>query len=181
MFVITAYSPVLLIWWGVSIYNTIKEGKVLGFIDFGNFKFSELFNRLNIIFIFTFLVIVSWYIFKIANTKLTKNIIEIKSIKSADQNMTTLIASYFLPCVEFYKKDVIYVFIWIIVTIIIILISRGTYFYNPLVKLFGYRYYDITTKKDVGYLMISKQKLINSNDIKAYSQLTDYVILNATK
>lgn len=48
-------------------------------------------------------------------------------------------------------------------------------------KLFGYRYYEIATKKEVTYIMISKEKLINPSDIKAYSQLTDYVILNTTK
>lgn len=179
-FAISAYAPVILIWWFVSIYNFVKSGEKIAFIDFSNFKFTDLFNRLNLIFIFIFLVLFCWYILHLATTKLTKNNIEVKSIKSSDHNMNVLFISYFLPCTELYKKDFIYIVFWLLALCVIIYINRGTYFHNPLLKLFGYSYYEIATKKEVTYLMISKQKLINTNDIKAYSQLTDFVLLNSS-
>lgn len=181
LFVITAYAPLLIIWWGVSVYNTLKENNSITFIDFSNFQFVDLLDRLNLIYLFLFFVHICWYILFLAQTKLTRNYIELKSIKSSDLNMNVLIFSYFLPCIEIYKKDEIYIFGWIFVLFIIALINKGTYFFNPLMKIFGYRYYEVATKKEVTYLMISKQKIINTNDIKAYSQLTDYVILNSSK
>jgi hypothetical protein len=181
IFAITAYAPILFIWWIVSVYNVLKAGNTITFIDFYNFKFFELLNRLNLIYLFLFLVLICWYILFLAKTKLTRNSIELKSIKSSDLNMNILIFSYFLPCIEIYKKDEIYIIGWVLVLGIIILINKGTYFYNPLMKIFGYSYYEIATKKEVTFLMISKQKLINTSDIKAYSQLTDFVILNASK
>ena len=179
-FAITAYSPVILIWWLVSVYSILNSGGTIGFINFSDFKFSVLFNRLNLIFVFILLILTCWYILKLATKKLTRNSIEIKSIKSADMNMNVLILSYFLPCIEIYKKDAAYVIIWILALCIIIYINKGTYFYNPLMKLFRYSYYEIATKKEVTYLMISKHKLKNTNEIKAYSQLTDFVLLNSS-
>ncbi|MET4081552.1 hypothetical protein ABIB40_001501 [Pedobacter sp. UYP30] len=179
-FAITAYAPVILIWWIVTVYSILNSGKNIGFIDFSNFKFVDLFNRINLIFIFLFLVFICWYILYLATNELTRNNIQVKSIKSSDLNMNILIFSYFLPCIEIYKKDDIYLISWTIALCIIVYINKGTYFYNPLMKIFGYSYYEIATKKEVTYLMISKQKLININEISAYSQLTDFVLLNST-
>lgn len=95
--------------------------------------------------------------------------------------MTVLIFSYFLPCIEIYNKELVFKIGWIVILFIIVLINKGTYFYNPLIKLFGFRYYEISTINDVTYLMISKKKVINVKSVNAYSQLTDYVILNASK
>lgn len=181
IFVTTAYAPILLIWWLVNLYNILKAGEKTQLINFDNFKIIDIFDRANLIFLFFLLVIFSWVILYLAKTRLTRNSIEVKSIKSADLNMNTLVLSYFLPCIEIYKKDSIFIIGWFFVLVITIFINKGTYFYNPMMKIFGYRYYEITTKKEFSYLMISRSKLINSNDIIAYSQLTDYVILNSSK
>lgn len=180
-FAITAYAPVLLIWWAVSVYSIFQSGKKIVFIELNDLNLFELFNKLNLIFVFLILVLISWYIMYLATNKLTRNKIEVKSIKSADTNMNTLIFSYFLPCIEIYNKQTIYVIGWFLALSIIIIINKGTYFYNPLMKVFGYSYYEIVTRKDVSYLMISKQKLKNTADIKIYSQLTEFVLLNATQ
>jgi hypothetical protein len=156
LFVITAYTPVLLVWWLVSVYSILNSNRTIGFIKFSGFKFIDLFDRLNLIFIFLILVLICWFIQHLATNKLTRNSIEVKSIKSSDLNMNVLIFSYFLPCVEIYKKDMVYLIGWFLALCIIVYINKGTYFYNPLLKLFGYSYYEIVTKKEVTYLMISK-------------------------
>lgn len=171
----------LLVWWIVSIYNVYNSGGHLKFIDFTDFSLQELFNRTNLILLFVLLLFLCRYIVYLAEIKLTRNVINVKSIKSADLNINTLILSYFLPCIELYKKDVVYLVGWFVALLIIIILNKGTYFYNPLMKLFGFRYYEVSTSGDVTYLMISRIKLINKNDIKSYSQLTDYVILNSLK
>ena len=179
-FVITAYAPVLLIWWLVSVYSVYSTNEKITFIDFNNLSIDDVFNKLNLIFIFLSLVLFCWYILYLANNKLTRNYIEVKSIKSSDLNMNTLVLGYFLPCIELHNKDVVYLIGWVLALCVVILINKGTYFYNPLMKFFGYSYYEIATKKEVTYSMISKQKLKNTKDITAYSQLTDFVILNSS-
>lgn len=179
-FVITAYAPVILIWWLVTIYSVIEANRKISFIDFNNFSNDEVFNKINLIFGFLFLVLFCWCLLYLANKKLTRNYIEVKSIKSSDLNMNTLVLGYFLPCVELHNKEMVYLIGWLLALCVVILINKGTYFYNPLIKLFGYSYYEIATKKEVTYSMISKQKLKNIKDITAYSQLTDFVILNSS-
>ena len=88
--------------------------------------------------------------------------------------------SFFLPSVELYKKDIIFVIGWVICVIIIICFNTSTYFYIPILKLFGFNYYEVTTEKNVTYIMISKKKIINTNQVKSYSQLSDFLILNQT-
>jgi len=173
LFVISAYSPVLLIIGVVEILNLNKEGYSITFVD----SWKEVFNRINFIFCFFILLPFSILIIKWAENNLTKNKIDIKAIKSADFNLPTFIVSYFLPCIELFKKDSTYLTVWCIILAVIILINLKTYFYNPCLKIFGYRYYEISTKNDVTYTMICKNKLINANQVSTYSHLTDYVII----
>lgn len=174
LFVVTAYSPVFLIVGLVEISNIRKEGYNIIWVN----SWLDLFNRINFIWCFFILAFICFVLIKFAERNLTINNIEVKSIKSADFNIATLFLSYFLPCIELLKKDTIYLIVWVAILICIIILNKNTYFYNPLLKIYGYRYYEIATKKEVTFIMISKEKLINSNQIKSYSQLTDYVIIN---
>lgn len=181
IFVVSAFSPMLFVIWSVEIIKIFKSRETLGFIAFSSLKFADLFNQYNLIFLFLFFVIICYLTLSIAKTKLTKNRIDVKSIKTADNNLTAFILSYFLPCIDLLSKTSISIFVLIFIMLIIVFITKNTYFYNPLIKLFGYKYFEITTTKDVSYLMISKKRLINKNQINAYSQITDFVILNASE
>ena len=97
LFVITAYAPIILICWIVSVYNVLKDGESITFIDLSSFEFADLLERLNLIYLFLLLFLICYYILFLAKSKLTRNNIELKSIKSSDLNMNTLILSYFLP------------------------------------------------------------------------------------
>lgn len=180
IFAITAFAPILLIWWLVSIFSVIDEKGKTKILNFSDITLDNITSKwyLGIGFIVT--VLICYFMMFLIRKKLTRNFIQIKSIKSADLHMNTILLSYLLPCVELYKKETIYIFAWIILLFMIIFINRNTYFYNPLMKIFGFRYYEIATKNEVTYTMISKEKLINIEDCNAYSQITDYVIFNST-
>ena len=114
--------------------------------------------------------------------KLTINEIQLKSLKTADNNFMPMILSYFMPCIELYKKDLIYTFVWIAIVLIAVIISKNSYHYNPILKfIFGYRYYEVQTTKDITYTLLTQKKLINKNQINQFSQISDYVILDQTK
>jgi hypothetical protein len=179
IFVITAYAPILLILWLVNVFSTIDKKGETKIVSFSEITISNLQNKWYFGVGFVVIVFICYLMIYLIKNKLTRNYIEIKSFKNADFNMTTLLVSYFLPCVELYKKDDIFVYIWIIIFIILVFINKKTYFYNPLMLFFGFRYYQIVTK-DVEYTMISKDKLINIKQCDAYSHITDYVIFNST-
>ena len=170
----SAYSPILLVVGLVEIANSYLEGKIITYIN----NWQDFFNRINFIWVFIVFVLILYSIFQKIKRELTIHKIEIKTIKSANVNIIPIIMSFFLPCVELYKKDLIFVIGWIFFLVIIIYINISTYFYIPILKLFGFNYYEVTTKENVTYIMISKKKIINTNQVKSYSQLADFVILN---
>lgn len=165
VFILTAYSPILLIYWVVGFYNT-----------------KCYLTNIFLIPLFVLLLFLCWYILKLAKNQLTKEVLNVKSFKTADNNFLPMILSYFLPCIEFYKKDLIFLCIWVFLFLLVVLINKSSYHYNPILKfMFGYRYYEIQTSKDVTFTMLTKQKLINKNQLTVYSEITDYVILDQSK
>ncbi|MFY8097917.1 MAG: hypothetical protein ACOVMH_08885 [Flavobacterium sp.] len=164
IFVATTYSPVLLIWYGVGVYN--------------NKNFNHNFF---IVPLFILLLLLCVILLLLSETKLTRNYIELKSVKNAEANIAPLMISYFLPCVELINKNKFFILVWIGILFFMIFIYKRSYFYNPLIMLLGYRYYEIATVKEFTYIMISRNKIINKNQVNAYSQLTDGVILNSSK
>lgn len=164
VFILTGYSPILLIYWIVGVYNS-----------------KCYLTNIFIVPTFLGLILLCWYILKLAKTKLTVNEIQLKSLKPADNNFMPFILSYFLPCVELYKKDFIFICIWLLLLFLVVLINKNSNHYNPILKfLFGYRYYEVQTTKDVTYTLLTQKKLINKTQINRFSQLTDYVILDQT-
>lgn len=173
---VSAYFPILLVLGLVEIANSYREGKIITYIN----NWQDFFNKINFIWVFIVFVLILYSIFQKIKRELTIHKIEIKTIKSANVNIIPIIISFFLPCVELYKKDLIFGIGWIFFLVIIICINISTYFYIPILKLFGFNYYEVTTEKNVTYIMISKKKIINTNQVKSYSQLSDFVILNQT-
>lgn len=165
VFILTSYSPILLIYWIVGFYNT-----------------KSYLTNIFLIPLFLSLIVICWYILNLAKGMLTKEILNVKSFKTADNNFLPMILSYFLPCIEFYKKDIIFLCIWVFLFFLVILINKSSYHYNPILKfIFCYRYYEIQTTKDVTFTMLTRRKLINKNQITTYSEITDYVILDQSQ
>lgn len=181
LFVLTTFSPILLVWWVVGIFSFQDLENNIKYRNYSELNMEILKAKINLPILFVILLFLLVFILFLANKKLTRRKLEIKSIKSSDFNSNSIIFSYFLPCVELYKKEFIFIAFWFVALIIVILINRKTYFFNPLLQLLGYRYYEIATIKEVSYIMVSKRKIINKNDVNAYSELTDYVILDSTK
>lgn len=167
LFIASAYSPILLIYWVVSVIKT------------NCYKTHWIF-----LLIFLAILLLCWSILYLIKRKLTRNSIEIRSLKSVDNNFKLMIVSYTLPCVDLFTQDPLSLYNWfalIVLFILFIFMSKGSFYYNPILKfVFGYRYYEIQTKEGLSCILLSQKKLINTSQVKTYSQLTDYVIIDAT-
>ena len=117
VFILTGYSPILLIYWVVGVYNS-----------------KCYLTNIFIVPTFLGLILLCWYILKLAKTKLTVNEIQLKSLKPADNNFMPFILSYFLPCVELHKKDFIFICIWLFLLFLVVLINKNSNHYNPILK-----------------------------------------------
>ncbi len=39
-----------------------------------------------------------------------------------------------------------------------------TYLVNPLLRLFGYRFYEVTTEDQITYTLVSRHKIVNTDE-----------------
>jgi len=116
-----------------------------------------------------------------AMTTLPHRPISIKKSKSIDYNFVSIVISCVLPFAKFFWKDghdTIYLCAVLVAWIILAVISMNGYQFNVMVRLLGYRYYEVETTDEIAFLMLSKNKIINKSDVKAYVSLTDHMIIN---
>ncbi|MNK24778.1 hypothetical protein D3C87_430920 [compost metagenome] len=169
------FSPVLLILWFVNLITKYSKVHTLNKFTYGDFYLLGSF---------VICIAICWFIIRLARRTLPTHYIQLKSIKSADMNFQPMFLSYFLPIAKLEFKDVNDIVI-LVVTLLLFLtfaiINNQSYSFNPILRLvFGYKHYEVQTKKEFTYIMLSKKKLINPSQVNSYIQLADYVILNAT-
>jgi len=132
--------------------------------------------------VFAVCVAICWLLLKLAIKHLPIYTIQIKSIKSSDLNFTPMLLSYFLPVAKLQFKtwnDNIFLVVTLLLFFLLARIAQSTYHFNPILRLiFGYKYYEVQTKKEVTFLMLSKETLVNPDHIHSYIVLTDSVVLN---
>lgn len=174
-------SPILLSVW---VVNTIQKWSNLHFY----FKISEWSSWSEFlkahwtIMVFAGFCSVIYYYITLSLTQLPYRPFIMKKSKSVDTNFTSLIISGLLPFSKFLWKDqgdTIYLWAVLVAWIVLSLIMMKSYQFNVIVALMGYRYYEVESVDDFAYLVLSKRKIINKMDMKAYVPLTDHMIINA--
>lgn len=187
VFALTSFSPVLLISW---IVNTLLDRKKLSFyFALGNVEaFREgaidLSQRHWHLFLFILIVVGSNFMMKGAVKSLPSWNIELKSFKAADPNFATVLISYILPWAKFAlgnEMDIIYLLVFLVICLVYAFIVKDTSHFNINVRLFlGYRHYEVQSKGETTFLMLSRKKIVNKNEVKSYISLTDHMIINAS-
>lgn len=122
-----------------------------------------------------------YYNIYVAMTTLPHRPISIKKSKSIDYNFVSIVISCVLPFAKFFWKDgndTIYLIAVLASWVVLASISMNGYQFNIIVRLMGYRHYEIETTDEMAFLMLSKKKIINKTDVKAYVSLTDHMIIN---
>lgn len=184
---LTAFSPILVILWLVKLSSYLKDYS-FSLVALDRNTFTQMFCSLYLSgtwYLFVFLVVILLLKITISTIlrKLTVNSLTIKSIKSSDFNINAAVVSYFLPLLKFKLDELNGLYFWaiLIAFFIFALNNRRTYNFNPvLTLLFGYRHYEVATIKEVSYIIITRQKLINSNQITQYIPIMDYLIIDPT-
>ena len=161
LLVTTSIAPVIFVYWLVGILRTGSYTK----------------NYFLLIVLIT-LLFACKYLLSMAKNKLDIRPINVKSIKSADHNIISFLFVYLLPIFDFVKKDDYYLWAFVIIIVFVVIINTNTYHFNPLLSLvFGYKFYEVATKSEMTFILITKKQLINVEEVKSFVQLTPYVIL----
>jgi hypothetical protein len=184
---LTGLSPALLLLYIVKMINDYP--KLYFYVHANSLKqvIEETGNFLEnhyLIILFGVLVIVARLIVRFAKKTFAVGRIDIKSIKPGDINFTTVIFSIIPLIVKLYSPnvpDVIIVGAFLAVGLVLGIAMKSSYHFNLTLKLIlGYNHYEVQTKEEITYLMLSKKQLINKKDIIQYVSLADHMLLNIT-
>lgn len=187
IFALTGLAPIFLSCW---VVKTIQNApKLTCYLNLGTFRdiycgIIEIIVTHYLLFTFIAIIIICKILMNHAIKTLPVGSIKVKSIKPVDANLSSILFSYALPWFKFFIngfEDWIFLVGTIFVYIIICILWKSSYHYNLIIKLIlGYRNYEIKTINEVTYLMLSKEKLINPNQVSKYVQLSDYMIINVS-
>lgn len=103
----------------------------------------------------------------------------ITSVEPADRENTTIILLYLMPLFTADFNDLNWL-VWIpaLVVFAVIAFTSHSYFFNPLLGLFGWHFYKVGTPENVTRALISKRTIRKGNCNIVGIELGDYVILD---
>lgn len=106
----------------------------------------------------------------------------IKSIKTADAEITSFFIAYIFPFITIpYDNINESVLIYFLCLLFVLMWGTHSYHTNPILTFFGYHFYEVTTPQNVSFLFITKRDLRNTKNISTVVQITDYMILDTEK
>ena len=184
--VFTGLSPILLSYWIVKTLQNIDNLEFYLTIDSLGSVNSGLRNILTnhyLLILFICIFLLCRFLFLQGVKNLSIGSIELKSIKSADINFNPILFSYILPWSKFLFKsneDLLFVIGFVFIYVMYTYLGKNSYHYNLILRLLGYKNYEVQTKKEMGYLLLSKETLINVNQVTQYIQLSDYMIVKVS-
>ncbi len=108
------------------------------------------------------LCFVCWGMMKLASNKGQKYKLYIKEFDRRDQGILTFLFIYLLPFLQ--APDSLFAAGWLTIIyifgiIILVIIDVGAYNFNPVMRLWGYRFYVVKDSDDVHHLLITKTVL----------------------
>ena len=166
LLVSTSFAPVLV---------------TLAFVSYVNDAYSKgwlyyLITALGLVFI-------TLKIIDEARNKLETLPIHIKTLKNVDRKMLSFLMAYLFPLLSQSAAGVIN---WEIVAFLLamfFLVVWGThsYHFNPLLGIFGYHFYEVTTEGGVTYVLITRRSFKSTKGVERVVQLGEYVVLDREK
>ena len=97
--------------------------------------------------------------------KVKQRSLQIYSLRAADSPAIGFVAAYLLP-VAFERTFIVQ---WEILAVVLIVLAwlvyvSDTYLVNPLLRLFGYRFYEVTTEDQITYILVSNREIVNTDE-----------------
>ena len=162
LLVLTAFAPVLITY---------------GFVEFTSNGLSSNFFVISGIAIG--LIFLCLLIIKAAKKQLGVINFNVTQVKSADSETVGFILIYLLPLINMTDISVnLPVLLFIFFLFFLIVWSTNAYHFNPLMGLFGYHFYEVTSNGNIVFLLITKSDIRSTAQINRVVQLTEYIVLD---
>ena len=141
---------------------------VLGAIAINQYERGEPWTNWIWWIVIAFLLIgICWGLLRYAERNIQKTSFFIKEFERKDQEMLTFLFIYLLPFLRSEASALVndwLTSIYILVIVILTIAHAGAFHFNPVMRLFGYRFYAVKNSAGVSNLVISKIDLRQPNN-----------------
>ncbi|MCH5143128.1 MAG: hypothetical protein J1G07_05430 [Clostridiales bacterium] len=125
-----------------------------------------------VLFVFCIIII------KVFVKKLDEISFDIEEIESKDGSVASSIITYLLPLITITFTEINWIaFGGLLIVMVSLLFGTRVALLNPMLYLFGYKYYSIKAKSGAKYTLISKQKKFNKNNKKIMVEIFDDIFI----
>ena len=121
-------------------------------------------------------------VMKVAKRKLNITTVKVESVKPSDKEISGYFVAYLLPLIGGGQYFTNWPVFWFFTSMFLIFVFFSKSFYaNPILSLFGYRFHEIQLTTGVSALLLTGRKIYSSADIDKVVYLTDYTVLDINK
>ena len=169
-FIILSFIP----WLFPILFKTEFLNKIINIINF-NVSLLMIQIILAIILILTSIAIIKFVIRYLRNSKdITTNLFSFKDIQPANHEVIGYFIGFFFAFVAFNKGDEIAIVICIAV---IIFALMNQFYFNPLLCVLGYHFYNVKSENGTSYLIITKKDLVKPAQMR-FIKLNRFVFID---
>ncbi|KTF19555.1 hypothetical protein [Pseudoalteromonas sp. 10-33] len=163
--VLTSTAPILL---------------TLAFVEFLTKKnWSIIIPLVVVVLLFT---VFCFYVLNQAPKKLEVFNINSISIKPADNEIVGFVLAYLVPILNASYNEVNFALMgFIYLLFVVIAWNSNAYHFNPLLGVLGYNAYEVTTKENITYVLLTRKTIRKNADVNSVCQLTQYMLLDIRK
>lgn len=164
LLVFTAFAPVLF---------------SLAFVAALNARYSTALSYTVAAFLLTFLCIA---ILVFARKQIAPVSLVVKSLETADTEIVGFVLTYLLPLVKLGRDQFdarILAFVLLILAAVVW--TSNAYHFNPMLGIFGYHFYKVTTEEDVKFVLLTRKNIYEAKKARQVIQLTEYMVLEVTE
>lgn len=104
------------------------------------------------------------------------------STKPADNEIVGFILAYLIPILNASYNEVnFHLMAFIYGLFVVIAWNSNAYHFNPILGILGFSAYEITTKENITYVLLTRKTLRKNSDVSKVCQLTQYMLLDIDK
>ena len=176
IFISTAISPVLLTIFSINAINDWGKINASTWVRI----YSIFSNYFYFILIPLTLIFLCWIIISCSQKKLESFEVSLKSVRVSDREAFSFLLAYLLPLVTRPSLGVnMSMLCLFLVVFFVFIFASHSHHFNPLLELFGYHSYEITTEAGMSYILLTRKGIRSCKDINRIVHITDYIVLEA--
>lgn len=123
-----------------------------------------------------------FYVLSQAPKKLEVFKVDSISIKPADNEIVGFVLAYLVPILNASYNEVNFTLMGFIYSLFVVIAwNSNAYHFNPILGVLGFNAYEVTTKENITYVLLTRQTIRSNADVTSVCQLTQYMLLDIRK